>query len=280
MSENSSPADTGSFEMGRVALTVHDLPTVSDYYQKAIGLHLLSHDGETARLGAGDVTLLELRQDKHARQRSSREAGLYHTAFLLPERGDLAAWTQHAIDTATRVAGASDHAVSEAIYLQDPEGNGIEIYADRPNSGWKRNSDGVAMGSDPLDVADLLSSRGDRVWTGFTQGSKIGHVHLQVGNTDAADAFYRDLIGLDITARYPGASFFSANGYHHHIAANTWHSRDAGKRDLPSTGLTDLEIIASGDRARAIAARAGAMLSNSSASFSDPWATPITLTIA
>ncbi len=262
-----------SLRMGRVALTVNDLNRVSDWYQSAVGLHLLDKDGESARLGAGDEVLLELRQDKAARQRNPREAGLYHTAFLLPERSDLAAWTLNAIEKRVAVAGASDHNVSEAVYLSDPEGNGVEIYADRPAETWQHVDGKVVMGTEHLDIDDLVkSARGP--WQGFTPGSTVGHVHLQVGDIPEAEKFYTGTMALDLTARYPGGSFFSADGYHHHIATNTWHSRGAGQRQFPATGLSEMAIHLSPERVAALKA-AGI----TGANLADPWGTPIAVTL-
>ncbi|MCL2429951.1 MAG: VOC family protein, partial [Alphaproteobacteria bacterium] len=147
--------------MGRVALTVNDLGGVRAFYERIVGLHLLRQDGETALLGAGSDVLLELRRDSAARRRSPREAGLFHTAFLLPTRPDLGRWIKQAAATRAPVVGASDHAVSEAIYLSDPEGNGVEVYADRPASAWRWKDGVVEMPSNPLDVSDLIAHAGD-----------------------------------------------------------------------------------------------------------------------
>lgn len=275
MSENSA-----KLAMGRVALTVNDLEKVGDFYEKAVGLHLLRRDGETAAYGAEGLVLLELRGDKAARRRSPREAGLFHTAFLLPSRAGLARWTRHAIDTRTPVVGASDHGVSEAIYLSDPEGNGVEIYADRPASAWKRSGGMVEMPSDPLDIADLLESAGAGGWQGFPAGSTIGHVHLQVGAIQPAEAFYAGVLGFDITCRYPGGTFYAADGYHHHLATNIWNSRGAAMRDYPSTGLAEVEIKVDIARAEAIRARAAGALENGAGfAVDDPWGTKIALSI-
>lgn len=275
MSENSA-----KLAMGRVALTVNDLEKVGDFYEKAVGLHLLRRDGETAAYGAEGRVLLELRGDKAARRRSPREAGLFHTAFLLPSRADLARWTLHAIDTRTPVVGASDHGVSEAIYLSDPEGNGVEIYADRPASAWKCSGGMVEMPSDPLDRADLLESAGAGGWQGFPAGSTIGHVHLQVGAIQPAEAFYAGVLGFDITCRYPGGTFYAADGYHHHLATNIWNSRGAAMRDYPSTGLAEVEIKVDTARAEAIRARAAGALENGAGfAVDDPWGTKIALSI-
>ena len=141
---------TAPLAMGKVVLVVHDLERVSNFYRQVVGLHLLKSDTGAAHLGVGETVLLELRGDPAARRRSQREAGLFHTAFLLPTRADLGAWSRHAAGIRASVVGASDHGVSEAIYLIDPEGNGVEIYADRPPLSWRRGSGQVVMPSDPL----------------------------------------------------------------------------------------------------------------------------------
>lgn len=270
-----------TFGMGRVALTVNDIATVGDYYEKAIGLARLSRDGETATYGAGDRVLLELRADRAARRRSAREAGLFHTAFLLPARADLGRYTRFLAENRIPVVGASDHAVSEAIYLTDPEGNGIEVYADRPAADWQWKDGSVHMVTEALDVAGLVATAGDSPWQGAPDGSVVGHVHLQVGALPPAEAFYHGLLGLDITTHYPGATFYSAEGYHHHVATNLWNSRGAGKRDFPSTGLTEMEILLDPARAAAIRARLpdgpAAGVDGAGLTLEDPWGTPIAL---
>lgn len=262
---------TPPMRMGRVALTVHDLDAVADYYQRVIGLALLARDGESARLGAGEATLLELRRDPAARRRSPREAGLFHTAFLLPTRGDLARWTAHAIEHRHAVAGASDHLVSEAIYLSDPEGNGIEIYSDRPAEAWAWQDGTVQMATEALDIRGLLEAAGPTRWAGAPAGTTVGHVHLQVGAIAEAEAFYAAGLGMDVTCHYPGATFYSSGGYHHHIATNIWNSRQAGPRRMPSTGLSEVRILATPEALAAAAARLGGT------SLTDPWGTPIAL---
>ncbi|MDR6284923.1 catechol 2,3-dioxygenase [Methylopila jiangsuensis] len=271
------PAATGPrLAMGRVALTVNDLDRVTAFYERAVGLHLLRRDAATAELGAGDAVLLELRRDAAARRRSPREAGLFHTAFLLPSRPALARWVQHAISDGTPVVGASDHGVSEALYLADPEGNGVEIYADRPESEWRRRDGRVEMPSDPLDLPALLAQAGGAAWAGFPEGSTVGHVHLQVGAIAPAEAFYAGTLGLDVTCRYPGGTFYAADGYHHHIATNIWNSRGAAVRSYPSTGLAEVELRLDAPRAALIRERAG-VTDGADAPFSltDPWGTSL-----
>lgn len=265
-----------SLTMGRVALTVRDLKTVGDYYEQIIGLHKLSSDGESARYGVGSNVLLELRQDRAARQRSAREAGLFHSAFLLPSRADLGAWIKHAIARQAPVSGVADHLVSEAVYLNDPEGNGIEIYRDRDPSDWTWKGDRVEMSSDPLDVEGIIASARGGDWRGFPEGAVMGHVHLQVGSVAEAEQFYARDLGLEVTSHYPGAVFMAADRYHHHIAANVWNSRNAGPRDLPSTGLSEMVIHIAPERAAQMRKAAG-LAEGADLGFDlrDPWNTPL-----
>ncbi len=247
--------------IGKVILTVNDLKSVSNYYQQTIGLHRLSQDGETAQLGAGGKTLLELRADRAARRASPREAGLFHTAFLLPTRADLGAWLESAINASTRLAGAADHLVSEAVYLTDPEGNGIEIYRDRPRMDWTIANGLIKMATDPLDSPGILASA-TKPWAGFPEGSTVGHVHLQAGDLAPAESFYSGELGFPVTCRFPGAVFYGDNGYHHHLATNIWNSRGAQARTYPATGLAEVEIIAPGKPPKTL---------------QDPWGTNLTV---
>lgn len=256
-------------EIGRVALVVNDIGRVGSFYKQALGLTELSNDGETLRLGAGDKPLLELRADKTARRRSPKEAGLFHAAFLLPSRADLGAWLLHASNSRLPLEGASDHLVSEAIYLSDPEGNGIEVYIDRPRAAWKTQDGQIQMATHGLDLNNLAASA-KAAFAQAPKGTVIGHVHLQTGSVPEAEAFYSGALGFDITTHYPGAAFYGAGGYHHHIATNTWNSRGAGPRNFPSTGLADLEILAE-------AAPLSALRAKLPAALTDPWGTPITL---
>ncbi|WP_058634723.1 VOC family protein [Aureimonas ureilytica] len=273
---DASPATT--LTMGRVTLTVHALDRVVAFYEEAVGLHLLRRDAASAELGVGNHVLLELRHDPTARRRSMREAGLFHTAFLLPSRTALANWTREAMRRQRPVVGASDHAVSEAIYLSDPEGNGVEIYADRPRDQWRWENGAVAMTTDALDVEDLLAASDGAPWTGVPEESSVGHVHLQVGALDEAEAFYAGRLGLDVTCRYPGAIFFAADGYHHHLATNIWNSRKAGPRAFPSTGLSELEIHVAPARAAGIGA-GGESDTQTPLTLADPWGTRIALLV-
>jgi catechol 2,3-dioxygenase len=258
-------------EIGQITLTVRDLARSADFYARALGLSKLASDAAQVTLGAGDRTLLTLIADPAARARSPREAGLFHTAFLLPDRAALGRWLHHAAATRLPLQGASDHKVSEAIYLADPEGNGIEVYVDRPRAQWTGRDGAIQMATDPLDLDDLAAAA-DGPWTGAPDGTVVGHVHLQVGDVAQAQGFYTGTLGFPVTATYPGAAFYGSGGYHHHLATNVWNSRGAGPR-TPSTGLTSVEILAEAASVAAIAAKTGGQTT-----LTDPWGTRFTLT--
>ncbi|MDO5620775.1 MAG: VOC family protein [Paracoccus sp. (in: a-proteobacteria)] len=249
--------------ISRVALKVRNLDRIGDFYQTALGLNLLSRDGESMTLGAADRPLLELRRDMAGRV-YPREAGLFHNAFLLPSREDLGRWLNHARSNDIRLDGASDHLVSEAIYLHDPEGNGIEIYADRPRNQWDTDGKRVNMDTVPLNLLELMAAPG--TWSGAPDGTVIGHVHLQVGNVAEAEKFYVGELGFDLTSHIPSASFFATGGYHHHLAGNVWNSRGAGKRPADALGLAEVEL------------RAGTGSSLQAGLRSDPWGNAIRVT--
>lgn len=247
--------------VSRVALTVRDLDLVGDFYQRVIGLDPITANGEALVLGQGDLPLLELRRDPKA-QSHPREAGLFHTAFLLPSRQDLGRWLAFAARQSVRLDGAGDHLVSEALYLADPEGNGIEIYADRPRDQWQTDGTQVRMDTLAMDLNELASAPGE--WAGMPAGSVIGHVHLQVGDIPQAEAFYAGELGLDLSSRLGSASFYATGGYHHHLATNIWNSRGAGARSDGSAGLAELVLEADPDRLGATA-------------LTDPWGNRITV---
>lgn len=234
-------ATDAPLSIGRIALTVNNLDAVSAFYEEIVGLARIGRDGETALLGAGAVPLVELRQDKQARRRPN-EAGLFHTAILLPSRRDLGLWLRHIRAIGVSLDGASDHLVSEALYLRDPEGNGVEIYADRPRSDWVRDGDKIEMATIPLDLSDLANVHG--AWASTPSGTTIGHMHLRVGDIETADDFMTGTLGLTRTARLPSAGWYGSGGYHHHLAANVWQSRGAKRRSLASTGLAEIELLA------------------------------------
>lgn len=268
--------------IGKVTLKVRDLDTVANFYQTVLGLAVIAKDDRRAILGAGATPLLVLETDPALAPGDRRQAGLFHTAFLMPTRAALARWLGHVTQTGVRLHGASDHIVSEAIYLADPEGNGIEVYADRPVSRWRGVNGRINMTTDPLDMQDLLAAAKGAGWAGFPEDGIIGHVHLQVGDTAVADRFYRDIIGFDIAAGYPGASFYGSGGYHHQLAGNIWNSRGAARRPENMAGLEAVELVLR-DKADLAAIRARAKSvgvelneAEGGAIVRDPWGTAIT----
>jgi catechol 2,3-dioxygenase len=268
--------------IGTVALTVRDLDMVSRFYQQVIGLAPIETGAGLVRLGVGTTVLLDLRCDPAATLASRRAAGLFHTAFLVPSRADLAQWLLHAAEERVPLHGASDHLVSEAIYLADPEGNGIEVYWDRPSETWAWRDGLVEMDTRALDLAGLARAVTTRNWSGLPAGSCIGHVHLQVGALEPAESFYAGLLGLEVVCRYPGATFLSSGGYHHHIATNIWNSRGAPARSEPTTGLANVELVTDAGVLDAVRSRVRpeqvAEASPAYLSLRDPWGTSIALT--
>ena len=216
--------------VGAVHLTVSDLTRSLDYYRGAVGLGVLEEGAGQASLGADGRELLVLVEERGAR-RAAGHTGLYHFALLVPERAELAAWLAHAARDRVPLVGLSDHFVSEALYLSDPDGHGIEIYRDRPREIWE-DKVGSTLTTMPLDVDDLLAELDDpetEPFAGLPAGTVMGHVHLKVAGHPPAIDFYRDLLGFDLTAQLgEQAAFLSAGGYHHHVGANTWESAGAG----------------------------------------------------
>ena len=237
-------ANRTPLRIGAVGLKARDLSRLTDFYGEAIGLDVLDRDSKTARLGAGGVPLLELEAAPNATPDDPRTAGLYHTAFLQPTRQDLGRWLVHAAQNRVQLTGASDHLVSEAIYLDDPEGNGIEVYRDRLPEEWRWNGDRIQMATDRLDLDNLAADTGSATYQGAPDGFRIGHIHLRVGDLAATQKFYCDVVGLNPTAGRGGALFMSSGRYHHHVGSNIWHSAGAGMRDDDRAGLSWFAIEA------------------------------------
>jgi catechol 2,3-dioxygenase len=265
-----------SLALGPLRLTVADLEGTAAFYERVAGLRRLgAADDGVVRLGAGSAparpALVELVADAAATPRARGSSGLFHLALLVPHRRALAESLRRVASAGWRLDGASDHLVSEALYLSDPEGNGIELYRDRPREEWRRAESGeLAMATLPLDLDDLLAeladdadgpadvrallaaapadgpgmlSRHDGTDTGMPTGTTLGHVHLQVSDLALAEAFYAGALGFDVTVRgYPGALFVAAGGYHHHLGLNTWASAGGPPADPAARGLRDFAV--------------------------------------
>ena len=236
--------------IGAVGLIARDLDRLADYYQNLLGLSMLERTSKLARLGVNGVTLIEIEHRPDAKPDDERTAGLYHTAFLMPTRQDHARWILHIARNRVPITGASDHGVSEAFYLDDPEGNGIEVYNDRPRERWERQDGLIVMKTVQLDVEAILRETDpSEPYVAAPDGLRIGHIHLRVGNVERAEEFYRGAVGLDLTRRRGGATFMSSGGYHHHVGANVWHSDGAGLRDPDRAGLAWFSMAAADDAA-------------------------------
>jgi catechol 2,3-dioxygenase len=271
--------------VGAVHLQVSDLARSLAYYTGVLGFRVLSQGDTSAQLGAQDDAepLVSLHQRHGARPVPRRGLlGLYHFAVLLPDRAALGRFVMHLAEIGAE-AGSADHLVSEALYLRDPDGLGIEVYADRPRSAWQLRGLELAMTTEPLDLRDLVRAAGERQWAGMPAGTSIGHVHLHVGTLNEAEAFYHAALGLDkVVWSYPGALFLSAGGYHHHLGTNTWAAGAAAATEddarliewelvLPSS--TDVDAAATHVRA------AGYPVHDAGAGrcITDPWGTTVRL---
>ena len=230
--EASAASLPAALRLGPVRLTVSALDRSVAFYQDAIGLRVHRHDAAEAELGDGEVTSVVLVEDPRARP-AGRHAGLYHVALLHPGRAELARAAVRLAVTRTPIDGASDHGTHEAIYLPDPDGNGLELAADRPRAAWPTPEEEFSGGGPrPLDVQDLLRGvGGEEPAPRVGSGLRVGHVHLHVGDVPRALAFYKDVLGFDLYAELPSAAFLAAGGYHHHLGVNTWRGR--GVRPAP-----------------------------------------------
>lgn len=277
------PDDT---RLGRVRLQVSDLARSVDFYTRVLGLDVRQRDPAGATLGVtgegGPIIELRARPGAVPVPRHGR-LGLYHFAILLPDRASLGRLIAHLATLGVR-AGAGDHLVSEAIYLNDPDGLGIEVYADRPRQSWRAHDGELAMDTTPLDVQGLIAAAGDVPWSGMPAGTVLGHVHLHVGDLEAAEAFYHRALGFDkVVWSYAGALFLSAGGYHHHLGTNTWASR-APRAGDDEARLLEWTIVvpaqADVDAAYESVTRAGYTGSREGADavLADPWSTRVRLT--
>lgn len=232
--------------IGRVDLTIPDLARSVAFYETQIGLRVQGRDGGIVRLGAGGADLLALHESSSA-PHASGTTGLYHFAILVPSRADLASALRRLVETNTEMQGAADHGVSEALYLADPDGNGIEIYRDRARDEWPLVGGRLEMGSEPLDVAALLNTLSRRDGSDeedhMPDGTIVGHVHLHVAHLNQAEKFYADLLGFDVQQRWGHAALFvSYDGYHHHVGLNTWKGVGVPPPPPGAIGLRHFEL--------------------------------------
>lgn len=234
--------------IGYVHLRVRDLDRSLAFYLDVLGLKLASGGMHTATLSATGrgPGLLVLTEKKDATARPAGATGLYHAAFRVPNRRALAMAIQHLRDSKWRLDGFADHDVSEAVYLSDPDGNGIEVYSDRPRPTWPLRGGQVEMVTVPLDLDDLMRELSDwpGVWEGIDAGTDVGHIHLRVSDLERTESFYSGLLGFDVTQRsLQGALFMSAGGYHHHVGANVWHSENGARPPADAAGLISYSIV-------------------------------------
>jgi catechol 2,3-dioxygenase len=284
-----APADgrlPDATRVGGVQLQVSDLAKSTAYYRDVIGLRAIEVSPNAAVLGVPEsveslVTLHAGPGTHPARRRGA--FGLFHFAILLPDREALGRLAAHLAETGLHV-GMADHSVSEALYLSDPDGLGIEVYADRPRRTWRQIAGQLVMTTDPLDVDDLMRAAGTHTWNGVPAGTTMGHVHLHVGDLEQAAAFYQRGVGFDITvSNYPGALFFSAGGYHHHLGTNVWAPGPAPAADqarllewtLVAPSATDARVI--GQRLRNTAA-VPVVETGQDWLVTDPWGTRLRIT--
>src|SRR5215218_8380926 len=278
-------ANRTPMRIGMVTLRVRKLDAVADFYRDVLGLAVMERSATGAVLGAGGIKLLALQGLPQAADESRKAAGLYHTAFLMPTRKDLARWLVHAALNRVPLSGFADHLVSESVYLDDPEGNGIEVYADRDPSQWQWSEGSVKTAADELNIPDLLSLTNTRVpdYAKAPDGLRIGHMHLRVGDLAQAERFYHGAIGLDPTRSRNGAAFLSSGRYHHHLGMNVWQSQGAGQRDDQATGLAWFSLVtekpdllaAQDERLRKGGAKVTALANGVEAI--DPWGTRVRL---
>jgi catechol 2,3-dioxygenase len=236
-----APTLPAALRLGAVHLTVTDLDRSVAFYQDAIGLKLHSREGDAAAMGAGGEDLIVLHEAPFARE-AGRHAGLYHVALLHPSREELARALVRLANTRTFIEGASDHGISEAIYLPDPDGNGIELAADRPREAWP--ADWGDLRPQPLDMHGLIASVATEQPSRHADPALVvGHLHLHVGDIEHALAFYRDVVGFEVQALLPSAAFVSAGGYHHHLGFNVWRGTGVPPAPPGTVGLREWTVV-------------------------------------
>ncbi|MGO1973828.1 MAG: VOC family protein [Propionibacteriaceae bacterium] len=285
MSSSNTDTLAAGTSMGLVTLRVADLDAMTSFYHQGIGLSVLAQHGDSALLGRQGVPVLFLQHEPDLRHAPAGHAGLFHTAIVYDTAADLAASVYSVARLYPRsFTGSSDHLVSEAFYFDDPEGNGVELYVDRPRNAWTWHDGTVAMDTLWLDPNAYLQTHLDDLDSHSTAGLGVGHVHLKVGNIARARDFYVDTLGFDVTAAFGDqALFVSAGGYHHHVGMNTWQSRGAGPR-TPALGLGQVSLtLPTTEEVARVTARLrdrGVDVADDGATFTfdDPWQNEVRLT--
>lgn len=277
----------GPTRMGPVRLVVADADTSIGFYRDVLGLSVLRREPSLVELGSGGRVLVRLTVAPGTRRKAASTTGLYHVALLLPDRPSLGAFVRSAVERGVPL-GSADHLVSEALYLDDPDGNGIEVYRDRPRSQWRSTADGqVVMASRVLDLAGLVAEADAHgaSWSAAPEETAVGHVHLQVDDLPAARRLYGDVLGFDVRADLSpmGALFFGADGYHHHIGSNTWTSRGGPPpgRDTATIRSLDIAVPAAARDAVEARARAAGMAvraTSDAVELDDPWGATVRVT--
>lgn len=264
------------FELGHVALNVRDLELQSLFYQQVLGLQVLTENSKQIDLGVGQTALVRLIQTEQEGE-VSQSYGLYHLAIVLPSREDLGTIFRHFIDNKIPLQGASDHGYSEAIYLADTEGNGIEVYRDLPQDAWDVRADGRIVGvTEPMDAETIyaLGKKADAAYQ-MPIGSRMGHVHLSVRESAASSRFYQEVLAVEDKFSVPSAAWLASGDYHHHLAVNEWGGKNLKTRQEGMPGLSYYTVIYSNQEAfeatleRASAANLKVERMNSSAAFVD-----------
>ncbi len=247
LTPSAGPRLPDDLRLGAVHIVVSDLDRSIDFYERSIGLRVRTRDGGRGFLGTGRDDLLVLHEHPGAK-RAGRHAGLYHFALLHPTRQELGRAVRRLADTGTRIQGASDHGISEAIYLPDPDGNGIELAADRSREHWGDLRDPTTIGPEPLDIAGLAATVASEPPPEHADRDlSVGHLHLHVGDLEEALGFYRDLIGFEVMTRFNGAAFVAAGGYHHHLGLNTWRGAGVPPSPADAVGLERWTVLIDAD---------------------------------
>jgi len=284
-----APVLPATLRLGPTHLTVSNLDGSIAFYERSLGLELHGRDGDSARMGAGREDLVVLVEERDAAP-GGRHAGLYHFALLFDSREELARAIVRLAETRTRIEGASDHGVSEAIYLRDPDDNGIELYVDRPREQWpppRQPGERVEMYTIALDMPALLELvRGEPSQAHAGPGLRTGHLHLHVGSVERGLAFYRDALGFEVMVSLGSAAFVSAGGYHHHLGFNVWLGSDVRPKPPHTAGLRHWTVVlerpdeVAAARARVEAAGLAVVEHEGGFLVRDPWQTAVAITVA